>query len=104
MTPKANIQNDNVAQMLKPREGENFKHLGDLVGWSVGGLHEKQLIEDLLDYHSLKDDFQLPNICNATAYRRAVTDSCKQGVKDSRRYDCKKVEENLNVFPVSCTV
>jgi hypothetical protein len=83
--------------LLTPKEG---KHLGDLCGWSLRGMHKSDDVHALCDELGLADDFKFPRVTPVNAYRRAVVDACK----DAARNDERGWSAHLVQNDESCTV
>ena len=81
-----------VADAIMQSEG---KHLGDLCGWSLHGLHPKDAVEAAAVKWGLEDDIAcfLPKKAPNSCYRRAIAQTFGTGKKDERKTMAYLVEE-----------
>ena len=81
------------SEIIKKLEQQKGRHLGDLCGWSLGGVVPQQKAQALAVTHGIDNVLAFPRVGPASAYRRAVLKSVKSGKRDERIFDVVKVEE-----------
>ncbi len=80
-------------QIIARLEAQKGQHVGDLVGWSLGGLVHQNTAQKLAIDHGIDQALAFPKIGPSSAYRRAVMKSVTSGKRDERVFDIVKVEE-----------
>ena len=80
-------------EIIKRLEAQSGRHLGDLCGWSLGGVVPQHRAQQLAVHHGIDAALSFPKVGAASAYRRAVLKSVKSGKRDERVFDVVKVEE-----------